>query len=623
MNKKLYLVLISCIAFFAAGIQNANACNANFTYIGACAGDTVFFNAFDQYAVYTWDFGDSASSDNISHDTDAYHIFVNPGTYMVTLFVNIGAEWAYQTQIITIGTDCFDADFSYNCMGSGYINFTNHSVGDNLTYIWDFGDPGSSDNSSTISDPMHLFSGFGDFTVSLIIFDGTNYDTAIQTVHVDTNCINMTIYNNISGNCMQDSTYLTPYCYGSVNSYLWDFGDPGSGSANTSTDSIGIHQYTAPGLYLVTLIVSDGIQTDTFYTVQDIIDCTVWPGNLNRDGQVDMEDLFALGIYFGDVGITRLSPSLNWTGQQAPDWMSGLGYDGMMYLQDFVDKKNADADGNGSIDQLDLAAISLNYGRTVPGYHHNDRMAPVTVRPIDPVLQILTGTGTVTAGDTVHLPIDLSAIAYPHDIYGIAAKIYYDVNAIVPGSISVTFDNSWFGVDGADMLTLYKDNPIGGYIEFGMVKTLKMKVSGAGQIAVLNFIVNPSAHGNMSLRIDPVVKMISNGMYSSNNQEIFSPVQVNSGNILAITAGVNELKSSLLSVYPNPASEYVNVQLSNNDRISTYTISNAIGQIVVSQSVDKKSNTVLIPVSSLSAGVYQIKVTGDAGIYTKDLLIGE
>jgi PKD domain len=49
-----------------------------------------------------------------------------------------------------------------------------------------------------------------------------------------------------------------------VVSRHWDFGDPGSGAANTSTDAHPVHMYAGPGTYAVTLTITDSSgRTDT------------------------------------------------------------------------------------------------------------------------------------------------------------------------------------------------------------------------------------------------------------------------------------------------------------------------------------------------------------------------
>ncbi|MGE5943920.1 MAG: T9SS type B sorting domain-containing protein, partial [Flavobacteriales bacterium] len=57
-----------------------------------------------------------------------------------------------------------------------------------------------------------------------------------------------------------------------VDSAVWDFGDPTSGINNTSTDLEPTHVFSAPGVYEVTVISSDDIQTTSNTTTVTIYD---------------------------------------------------------------------------------------------------------------------------------------------------------------------------------------------------------------------------------------------------------------------------------------------------------------------------------------------------------------
>ncbi len=626
MEKKNYLKLSAFFIGFLLVLSSnqSKACYATFTHTYACAGDTIFFNAADQYAVYTWDFGDSASGvANISHDTDAVHVYTTPGTYFVSLFVNIGASWDYRTEIITIGTDCFNAAFSSTCSGSNWLNFKNESTGHYTSSSWDFGDTASATNNSTLTNPSHSFSASGTYSVTLITSDSLSLqsDTIIQIVNVDANCLNATFYNQLSGDCVQDTTLISPSISGNPTSYLWDFGDTASGAANTSTATIGQHLFSSTGIFLVTLTISDSTHSATFYILENIIDCTVYPGNANRDGEVNMEDLFAIGIFYGNTGSARLGATMNWNSQPATNWNTS-GYTNLMYLQSLVDKKNADCNGDGIVDMNDVLAIQQNYGNKVPNYRKNDRMSPVKTRSTDPTLQVINGWGTYNAGDVVSLPIDLSAATSVQNVYGFAARLYYDAAYVVPGTLSITYSNSWLGNDGYDMITLKKDFPADGYVDFGMVRNTRTKVSGNGQIAQLNFILRSSVIGTMNFTFDPLVKLISNGN-SNGNQEIFYPVNVASSSMINVLAGVKDISSQQLSIYPNPVKDVLRVNLKNNENIQTWMIIDALGKVCLQGETGVKgSNEQLINTSELAEGVYSLKIITAASSYSKQIVVG-
>ena len=61
-----------------------------------------------------------------------------------------------------------DASFTYTCVNSRTVNFTNTSALCPVTFSWDFGDTSSgANNISALANPSHTFSGPGKFTVTL------------------------------------------------------------------------------------------------------------------------------------------------------------------------------------------------------------------------------------------------------------------------------------------------------------------------------------------------------------------------------------------------------------------------------------------------------------------------
>jgi gliding motility-associated-like protein len=77
--------------------------------------------------------------------------------------------------------------------------------------------------------------------------------------------------NNYSDTCFGDQTsfQLSP-SYG-VLSIVWDFGDPASGAANTSTQLNPVHVFTVPGTYNVTAIAQFLCNTDTIQRTVQIL----------------------------------------------------------------------------------------------------------------------------------------------------------------------------------------------------------------------------------------------------------------------------------------------------------------------------------------------------------------
>jgi PKD repeat protein len=136
------------------------------------------------------------------------------------------------------------------------IAFTNTSTGGPLTYSWNFGDPGSGgNNTSVLTNPTHVFSTFGWFTICLVAhYAGNCTDTLCQTIAViqgPTAGYTWTPNNQ----CATTPVSFTSTSTGAI-SYQWNFGDPLSLGNNNSTIPNPVHTFTATGGGTQTYIVS-------------------------------------------------------------------------------------------------------------------------------------------------------------------------------------------------------------------------------------------------------------------------------------------------------------------------------------------------------------------------------
>ncbi len=619
-STKIFAAALAMLLLILTG-SVANACNANFTHTNVCVGDTIWFYAADQYAVYTWDFGDSTSMTNINHDTATFHVYQNTGTYYVTLFVNIGAEWDYLTQIITVGTTCFNAGFTTVCGGSYMETFNDVSIG-NMTYRrWTFGEPSSGpDDTSFLWNPYHTYAAAGNYSVTLIVSDGVNTDTLTQVVVVPANCISANIGTNIMGNCYNDSTHYNVYYTGTITSYSWDFGDPNSGADNYSTLAIPAHLYTAIGTYVVRLIITDGTSTDTIYSVQIVADCTCWAGDCNRDGEVNGEDIFAIGIYYGSHGLTRPNASNSFTSQPSTDWSSVMW--NYMYLQVLADKKYADCNGDSTINSLDMIAINNNYGM----HHntHNNRSAMPEALPTDPAMYLQFPVSSTPDGSVITATINLGTSAIPFTyLYGYSFTINFDTALVIPNSTTVDVSGNWLG-NATNELSIshaYTDR-----IEEAVVRYDQVQIAaGYGQIGTVTFHIRPNVFGTLHATINPTAKAITTTMFNNtvaSNQEIFKPVNLMGSDLdIFIPVGINEAASSYdgISVFPNPTNELLTISL-NKTEATEIKITNTLGKVVYSDNGQFKT-TLQVNTSNLSTGIYSLSLVTKDGILVKKLNI--
>lgn len=94
-------------------------------------------------------------------------------------------------------------------------------------------------------------------------------------------------------------------------------------------------------------------------------------------------------------------------------------------------------------------------------------------------------------------------------------------------------------------------------------------------------------------------------------------------NLIPVTVGfataVNEVKAGAgIRIYPNPASDIINITAANN--ITNVRISDLQGRVLSEQTVANQTN-VAIPVSTLTAGMYFVQTTTAAGTQTDKLMI--
>ncbi|HPR17973.1 MAG TPA: C25 family cysteine peptidase, partial [Candidatus Cloacimonadota bacterium] len=128
---------------------------------------------------YFWDFGDGETSDEI----DPSHVFLNAGTFDVTLTVTntAGTNSLTLADLIevvppTAAVASFTADV-WGGLSPVTINFTNTSEPSNRvnTYLWNFGDG----DTSTEIDPVHVYDSLGVYTITLVASNPIGTDTLI------------------------------------------------------------------------------------------------------------------------------------------------------------------------------------------------------------------------------------------------------------------------------------------------------------------------------------------------------------------------------------------------------------------------------------------------------------
>jgi PKD repeat protein len=212
-------------------------------------------------ATYAWNFGDGSTGTGATPT----HTYAGPGTFTVELCVtdNDGAQSCCETTANISDTPnedpICDAGGPYTGAPGQPVNFdgtgSTDPDGTIVTYAWDFGD-GSTGTGAT---PTHTYQATGTFTVELCVTDNDGAESCCETTanitgipNEDPICDAGGPYSGTAGQPVNfDGTDSTDPD-GTIVSYDWAFGDGSTGSGATPS-----HTYASPGVYDVTLLVTD------------------------------------------------------------------------------------------------------------------------------------------------------------------------------------------------------------------------------------------------------------------------------------------------------------------------------------------------------------------------------
>lgn len=156
-------------------------------------GDLVQFDSTGSYdpdgtiAFYRWNFGDGSSEILEENPT---HIYENPMEFQVTLTIidNDGSSTSSNT-FVSVGTQENDPPvakmtFVETARIGDQVFFDSSQTydpdGDNLIYLWDFGNG----QNSTIDSPVYKYKSRGSYEVTLTVTDGEYTDTATGIITI-------------------------------------------------------------------------------------------------------------------------------------------------------------------------------------------------------------------------------------------------------------------------------------------------------------------------------------------------------------------------------------------------------------------------------------------------------
>ncbi len=237
--------------------------SANFSYSTdfGCAALVVQFQneSTNNVQDFDWIFpGGIPSSSSLENPIVTYP---NAGFYSVTLIVeNVAGIDEFTINNLIEVYPLPDADFNFSVNGLS-VQFINASLNAD-TYLWSFGDGGT----STSQSPNHVYPGGGTYQVTLTSTNECGFDTDISTVVLNSAPV-ANFITSVSNGCAPLSVTYSSTSQGTVTSYNWSF--PG-GVPASSTAAMPTVTYQNAGTYDAQLIVGNAIGFDTLF-LEDVV----------------------------------------------------------------------------------------------------------------------------------------------------------------------------------------------------------------------------------------------------------------------------------------------------------------------------------------------------------------
>lgn len=548
-----------------------NQCQANFSYLPSQNSQVQFLNLSvgsnpTSALSYSWNFGDGT----YSTQQNPNHTFPADSTYWVCLEVYDAtgcADTICQSIIVqdTTNGGC-DAAFSYFDTGNLIVAFSSFSPSSNLSYVWDLGDG----SSSTQTSPVHTYGAAGSYLVCLTVSDSTiGCDTTFcDSIYVSgTNSVCNADFTFISqGSNTFDFIDLSSNGTG-ITSWYWDFGD-----STISTQQNPTHTFSNPGVNYVCLTISDSSGcTDTYcaYVVDSTSSGYMISGGVYADSQ--------------------------------------LVYNAIVYLIEH----DTVAGTLTAIDSIYLAQSYYTFFNVAPGSY----LVKAALLPSSPVYANHLPT---YLGDALFWNNATSTVVTNNNVFNPPIDMVAGTNPGGPGFIGGLISQGANKNEGDPMANVsvilldINDNPIthtitdeNGQYSFGDIAygTYKIMVEILGK------------YGN------PIIVTISAENPSEENADF--DVNINSVNP---TTAINDFTfGELLSVYPNPAVDRVNIEMELYQPVDMEVrLVNLMGQAIQRKSIGRIAGNQLIQLETgqVPQGIYLIQIQAGDQQIVKRIVVG-
>ena len=346
-------------------------------------------------------------------------------------------------------------------------------------------------------------------------------------------------------------------------------------------------------------------------------DC-VWSGDTNNDGIVSLSDLLPIGRHLGSVQPSDGPLTTeSWYGKKASEW------------ENVPALKYVNTNGDRFITDADTLAVRKYLGNT-----HGIIAKDI---PIQNFTVKLKGNATVKPGEAVDLEVFFGDKSKPAiDLYGFTLSLPFNKQIFDLSKSSITFDSrSWLAYN-SPVFALTNSNNDRGVMEAAYTRTSGKAADGFGKVGTARIIVidiagikppNGSnelqvtlggqatasdANGNAySLYVEPFTLTID---FSDSKEKATPTLPVEP----VLSPRFNEVGE--IDIFPNPATDLVNIKSYKNSLIKTVQLVNMSGQVLF-ESNNINQSEIEMSIANRVTGVYYVRVLTENSIVTRKLQI--
>ena len=215
---------------------------------------------------WAWSFGDGTTSVNQSPS----HTYTTVGTFTVTLTAtnSAGSSTTTQSGYITTTPAPPISSFTSNVTSGTvplYVQFTDTSANTPVSWLWFFGDGGT----STVQNPVYEYTTPGSYTVILTATNSAGSNTTDIAKYITASALTKPVTSfssDVTTGSAPLTVQFTDTSQNSPTSWLWNFGD-----GSISTVQNPLHVFLGAGSYSVILTASNSAGSQTNSSSTDIV----------------------------------------------------------------------------------------------------------------------------------------------------------------------------------------------------------------------------------------------------------------------------------------------------------------------------------------------------------------